>query len=97
MKTDFQPLHLTEATANGYRNVLAYWNDILLPAFNISPSLTKQSLYLMRLNILGFIIRAELNQPQLRWILDMGQPVAHVFTICTVYVGIPFVIGGVAP
>lgn len=77
--------------------MLAYWKDIVWPLIRGFPSLTRQSSKCRRLNIRGLIRRAELNQPQLRWIPEMSQPETQTFIISTVYVGIPLGRGAVGP
>lgn len=50
----------------GYLKVLAYVKEIVRPAARGRPSLTRQSLSAMRLNILGLTCRADANIPQFR-------------------------------
>lgn len=63
----------------------------MAPLARVLPPLTRQSLYLRRLKILGLIRRTELNLPQATWMSKMLHPLKHVFDISTVCVGMPFI------
>ena len=75
--------------------MLAYLKEITPPLEMGFPPLTKQSFSLKRMKMFGLISVAELNMPQATWMLEMAQSVTHVFTISTVYVGIPLGRGSV--
>ncbi len=73
----------------GYMNEFAYSKRMISPCLRGRPPLTKQSLKATRLKILGLTSMAEANQPQYTWISDGAQSDMHVFTICTMYCGMP--------
>ncbi len=70
-------------------NEFAYSKRMISPCLRGRPPLTKQSLKATRLKILGLTSMAEANQPQYTWISDGAQSDMHVFTICTMYCGMP--------
>ncbi len=61
----------------------------MAPGLRGLPPLTRQSLKATRLKILGLTRRAEANQPQYTWMSEGAQLDKHVFTICTMYCGMP--------
>lgn len=64
-------------------------NLIIWLVFSGIPPFTKQSSKESLLNVLGFTIFAEANQPQWRCIFEGAHPETQVFTIWTMYCGIP--------
>lgn len=96
-RTRIDQQQATEETLSGQRKVLAYSKEIVPPLTRGLPSFTRQSLQRSRLKTLGLTRVAELNQPQLRWMRLMLQPVTHTFMISTVYVGMPLGSGDVGP
>jgi hypothetical protein len=73
----------------GYMNEFAYSKRMMSPGLRGLPPLTRQSLKATRLKILGLTRRAEANQPQYTWMSEGAQLDKHVFTICTMYCGMP--------
>ncbi len=70
-------------------NEFAYSKRMMSPGLRGLPPLTRQSLKATRLKILGLTRRAEANQPQYTWMSEGAQLDKHVFTICTMYCGMP--------
>ena len=68
---------------------LAYWNWMTLPWGRALPPLTRQSLYATRVKVLGLGGGDEANQPQYTWMSDGAHSDMQVFTIWTVYWGMP--------
>lgn len=65
----------------GYSKEFEYSKDTLSPPSNGSPSFTRQSLNVSRLNTCGLISLAEANHPQATCMFLTAQSTGHKFII----------------